>query len=99
MQISVYEGNGVNVVAPSGKIDHVTVAEFDGEITKLMQQSSKLLLDMKDVEYVSSAALRSILNANDQLTENGGSFTIRNVNNKVMEIFNITGFADYLDIV
>ncbi len=99
MQISVYEENGLNVVAPSGKIDHVTVAEFDGQITKLMQKSSKLLLDMKDVEYVSSAALRSILNANDQLTENGGSFTIRNVNNKVMEIFNITGFADYLDIV
>lgn len=45
MQISVYEENGVNVVAPSGKIDHVTVAEFDGEITKLMQKSSKLLLD------------------------------------------------------
>ena len=54
---------------------------------------------MNDVEYVSSAALRAILNANDQLSEKGGSLTLRNVNKKIMEIFNITGFADYLNIV
>ena len=52
---------------------------------------------MAGVEYVSSAALRAILNANDQMDGKGG-LTLRNVNKKVMEIFNITGFADYLNI-
>ncbi len=54
---------------------------------------------MKDVEYVSSAALRAILNINDLMADKGGSFTLKNVNKKVMEIFSITGFADYLNIV
>ena len=52
---------------------------------------------MAGVEYVSSAALRAILNAND-LLEGKGGLVLKNVNKKVMEIFNITGFADYLDI-
>ncbi len=99
MQINIYEENGASVIAPNGKIDHVTVGEFDEKINELGNQNDKLVLDMKDVEYVSSAALRAILNINDLMADKGGSFTLKNVNKKVMEIFNITGFADYLNIV
>ena len=52
---------------------------------------------MAGVEYVSSAALRAILNINDTMEEKGG-LVLRNVNQKVMEIFRITGFSDYLII-
>ena len=52
---------------------------------------------MADVEYVSSAALRAILNAND-IMESKGGLKLENVNQKVMEILRITGFSDYLDI-
>jgi len=99
MQISIYEENGASVIAPSGKIDHVTVGEFEEKMSKLGEQTDELVLDMNEVEYVSSAALRAILNANDQMSEKGGKLTLKNVNKKVMEIFNITGFADYLNIV
>ena len=99
MQINIYEENGASVIAPSGKIDHVTVGEFEEKMSKLGEQTDELVLDMNEVEYVSSAALRAILNANDQMSEKGGSFTLKNVNKKVMEIFSITGFADYLNIV
>ena len=99
MQIRVYEENGASVIAPCGKIDHVTVGEFEEKMSELGTHNDSLVLDMNDVEYVSSAALRAILNANDQMSEKGGSFTLKNVNKKVMEIFNITGFADYLNIV
>ncbi len=97
MTINVYEENGNTVIAPEGKIDHVTVEEFESKISELGETNDYLILDMAGVEYVSSAALRAILNAND-LMESKGGFTLRNVNNKVMEILNITGFADYLDI-
>ncbi len=99
MQINIYEENGASVIAPSGKIDHVTVGEFEEKMSKLGEQTDELVLDMNEVEYVSSAALRAILNANDQMSEKGGKLTLKNVNKKVMEIFSITGFADYLNIV
>ena len=99
MQIKAYEENGASVIAPCGKIDHVTVGEFEEKMSELGTHNDSLVLDMNDVEYVSSAALRAILNANDQVSEKGGSLTLRNVNKKIMEIFNITGFADYLNIV
>ena len=97
MTINTYEENGKAVIAPDGKIDHVTVEEFESKINELGETNDALILDMAGVEYVSSAALRAILNANDQLDGKGG-LTLRNVNKKVMEIFNITGFADYLNI-
>lgn len=97
MTINTYEENGKAVIAPDGKIDHVTVEEFESKINELGETNDALILDMAGVEYVSSAALRAILNANDQMDGKGG-LTLRNVNKKVMEIFNITGFADYLNI-
>ena len=52
---------------------------------------------MAGVEYVSSAALRAILNANDLLSDKEG-LTIKNISKRVMEILRITGFSNYLDI-
>ena len=52
---------------------------------------------MAGVEYVSSAALRAILYIND-IMENKGSFVLKNVNQKIREIFRITGYIGYLDI-
>lgn len=97
MTIKVYEENGKQIIAPEGKIDHVTVEEFDAKITELCSENNSLTLDMAGVEYVSSAALRAILNANDLLSDKDG-LTIKNVNKRVMEILKITGFSNYLDI-
>lgn len=97
MTIKINEENGVTVVAPEGKIDHVTVEEFESTVSPLAEAHDTLTLDMAGVEYVSSAALRAILNMNDVM-ENKGGLVLKNVNRKIMEIFNITGFADYLDI-
>ena len=97
MTIKVYEENGKQVIAPEGKIDHVTVKTFEAKITELCDANDSLILDMADVEYVSSAALRAILNADDLLRDKDG-LTIRNVNKGVMEILRITGFSKYLNI-
>ncbi len=97
MIIKVLEENGTAVLAPEGKIDHVTVAAFESKANELVSENNSLILDMAGVEYVSSAALRAILNINDLMEEKGG-LQLRNVNQKVMEIFRITGFSDYLNI-
>lgn len=97
MIIKCSENSTGAVIAPEGKLDHVTVAEFEEKVTELGARNDSLTLDMADAEYVSSAALRAILNAND-LMENKGGLKLVNVNQKVMEILRITGFSDYLNI-
>ena len=98
MTIKTYEKDGSPVVAPEGRIDHVTAAEFEQKINEVGRDSDKLTLDLAGVEYVSSAALRVILKANDMVKDKGGMIII-NVNRKVMEILKITGISDYLNIM
>ena len=97
MKIKVYEKEGSPVIAPEGKIDHATVTEFEEKINEIGKDSDTLILDMAGVEYVSSAALRAILNANDLMEDKGG-LVITNVNHMEMEIFKLTGFSEYLKI-
>lgn len=97
MTINVYKKDGSTVIAPEGKIDHVTAAEFEAKINEAGKDSNQLTLDMAGVEYVSSAALRVILKTNDLVKDKNG-LVIINVNQKVMEIFNITGFSEYINI-
>jgi len=98
MKINEYFENGSAVIAPVGKIDHITVGEFEEKINELSANHDTIILDMAGVEYVSSAALRAILNAND-LLEGKGGLKLRNVNKNILEILNITGFTEYLDII
>lgn len=98
MTINVYKKDDSTVIAPEGKIDHVTTLEFENTINEAAKDSDKLTLDMAGVEYVSSAALRAILRA-DNLVQDKGGLTIINVNQKVMEILKITGISDYLNIM
>ena len=97
MTINVFEENGMTVVAPEGKIDHVTAPEFENKAAELVKSHDTLTLDMAGVEYVSSAALRAILKINEDLEEKGG-LILKNVNQKIMEIFQITRITDFLDI-
>ncbi len=97
MIIKTYEDNGTTVIAPEGKIDHVTVQEFEAKIDELGAENDSLTIDMANVEYVCSAALRAILKA-DLMLEGKGGLVLKNVNQKVMEILNITGFSSHLDI-
>lgn len=56
-----------------------------------------LILDMKDLAYLSSAGLRVILAAQKQMNKQGG-MVVRNVNETIMEVFEVTGFTDILTI-
>ena len=97
MTINVYEENGTTVIAPEGKIDHLTSEEFEIEVSKQCETHDNLIIDMKEVKYVSSAALRAILTINEKM-EGKGELIFRNVNKNVMDILNIAGFSDYLNI-
>ena len=85
------------ILAPEGRLDTVTAPELETELEASLAGVKKLVLDFKDVTYVSSAGLRVILKAQKAMAAKGG-MTLKNVNETIMEIFEVTGFADILTV-
>lgn len=79
-----------------GRLDTVTAPELENEIGDL-SGITELVIDMKNLEYISSAGLRVILKAQKIMNEKG-SMKLRNVGESIMEVFEITGFSDFLTI-
>jgi len=81
-----------------GKLDTQTAPQLDLEMAGLKDMRS-VDMDFAKLDYVSSAGLRVLLNVQKHMNATGGKFVIRNVNESVMEVFEMTGFADILTIV
>ena len=90
------EGNRL-VLAVSGRLDTMTAPELENGIKDNMDGVEELILDFKDLEYISSAGLRVVLGARKAMG-NKGSFAVRNLCSDVREIFDITGFSDIITI-
>ena len=81
----------------TGRLDTITAPELDAEIKQNMNDIDCLVLNFKGVEYISSAGLRVLL-ATQKSIGKKGKMIVKEVNDTVMEIFNITGFVDILTI-
>ncbi len=90
------EGKKLELVL-SGRLDTTTAPELEAVITKSHEGVDTLVFDLKDLEYISSAGLRTLLFAQKTMNKHG-SMTIRNANDGVKEIFAVTGFSDILTI-
>ena len=90
------EGNRL-VLTVSGRLDTMTAPELENVIKDNMDGVEELILDFKDLEYISSAGLRVVLGARKAMG-NKGSFAVRNLCSDVREIFDITGFSDIITI-
>ena len=84
-------------VAVNGRVDTTTAPELDKAISENLDGVEELVLDLKDMPYTSSAGLRVILKAQKTMSAKGGMKVI-NVCSDVMEIFEMTGFSDILNI-
>ncbi len=85
------------LLAPEGRLDTVTAPELEKTIKENLDGVTALTFDLADLEYVSSAGLRVLLSA--QKAMNGqGEMKLCNVNETIMEIFEVTGFSDILTI-
>jgi anti-sigma B factor antagonist len=90
--------NGSNLsIALEGKLDTTTAPDLDKVFAENLDGVENLVIDMEKLEYISSAGLRSLLVAQKTMNKQG-SMKIKNVNELIMEVFNITGFVDILTI-
>ena len=97
MQIDYNREESKLTVAPVGRIDTLTAPEFEKKLLEILDGVSELVLDMAKVDYVSSAGLRVILKV-QKLMLRQGRIKLVSVNESVMEVFEITGFSDILNI-
>ena len=82
-----------------GRIDSGNAACIEQEILKQLESgdASCVILDAKELDYISSAGLRVLLSAHKVMSRKGG-MKVKNVNEIVREVFDVTGFADILTI-
>ena len=97
MQINYNKEAEKLTVSPEGRLDTATALEFEKALSELLNGVSDLILDMKKVTYVSSAGLRVLLKL-QKIMFNQGKMKLIGVNDTVMEVLEITGFANILRI-
>lgn len=82
----------------SGDLDTKTSRDADQLFEQMADRFTNITLNMKNLDYVSSAGLRAIRNLYIKLSQKQGKLTITNVNENVMEVFEMTGLAGLLNI-
>lgn len=80
----------------SGRLDTLTAPMLEQEIKASCGNITELTLDFQKLQYISSAGLRVVLGAHKAMK---GNLVVKNVNEVVMEVFDVTGFSDILTIV
>ncbi len=97
MEIKKTTENGVLNAAISGRIDTTTAPTLEIEFKNSFDSIESLVLDFAEVGYISSAGLRVLLSAHKVMSKKDGMKLI-NVGESIMEIFEVTGFNDILNI-
>ena len=90
--------NGAELtVTLSGRLDTITAPQLEAELKASLPGVEHLVLDFAELAYLSSAGLRVLLGAQKQMNKQG-DMVVRNVNDTIADIFDVTGFADILTI-
>ena len=85
-------------VVISGNIDTVTAPELDSKLQENLSGIKNLVLDFAAVDYISSAGFRVILMTNQLMEDADGEMTVKNVNDDVRDVFEMTGFDSLLNL-
>ncbi|WP_310600531.1 STAS domain-containing protein [Desulfobulbus sp.] len=97
MNIRTHQENDALHLALNGRLDTTTSPQLD-EAIRALAASSNLILDFAQLSYLSSAGLRVLLSAQKRAMSSGGSLRIRNANESILEVFELTGFSDFLTL-
>ena len=97
MTIDIKRNAEETVIELVGRLDTTTAPALDKTVNEDIADTKNLVLNMKRLEYISSAGLRVLLSAQKKM-QKIGSMKVINVREEVMEVFEMTGFADILTI-
>lgn len=99
MHVEMTRNGNVVTLMPVGRLDTTTAPLLETKIQENLDGAEKLILDFQELEYLSSAGLRVLLGTHKAFMKQGsGELVIRNVNETIHEVFEVTGFLDILNI-
>ena len=97
MTIEIKKNAAETIIEIVGRLDTITAPALDKTIQEDIGDTKNLVLDVKGMEYISSAGLRVLLSAQKRM-QKIGSMKVIHVCEEVMDVFEMTGFADILVI-
>ena len=97
MKVNKKQNGSELLMEIEGGIDSITAPQLNDILNASINGITSLILDFKNVDYISSAGLRVLL-VNYKAMTGKGNMIIRNVNKNVMDIFTMTGFVNILTI-
>ena len=97
MTMEIKKNAEAAVIEIAGRLDTTSAPALEKAINGDIGDAKNLVLDLKDMQYISSAGLRVLLGAQKKM-QKIGSMKVVNVCEAVMEVFEMTGFADILVI-
>ena len=95
MKIDFTNNDGFLNVSLNGRLDTATAPEFESFLQENIAGATAMVLNCENLEYISSAGLRVLLSAQKRMKN---AMKLTNVCELVMEVFEMTGFADILVI-
>lgn len=98
MEIKTIDNDGIVTISLIGRLDTNTSQEFRDMLSPILDSTKELLIDFADLDYISSAGLQVLLFAQKRMNAKNKKMKVINANDTVMEIFEITGFSEIINI-
>ena len=100
MDLNISIENGKTLARVTGRLDTINSDEFEKKMAPLLEGGNPdIELDCSELEYISSSGLRLFLTLQKSVNARGGKLVIKNMNNQIKEIFNMTGFSRIMTII
>ena len=97
MTIEIKKSIDEVIIEIDGRLDTITAPSLEEAINEYIGNTKNLILDFKKLQYISSAGLRVLLGAQKK-KQKDSTMKVKNVNSEIMEVFDMTGFTDILEI-
>lgn len=99
MEISNKKVGNVLIISIKGRLDALTSSDLESEIcSRLEDGETKIVFDLGELEYISSAGLRAILFCAKKLKSSDGTIAFANITGMISEVFEISGFGTMFNI-
>ena len=98
MQIDKTQEGDIVVLKVSGQLTSATSLALETAINEVLETENNLVLDFAELSFLASSGLRVILSTQKKINAKDGALIIRNVNKVVMDVFEMTGLRDFLNV-
>ena len=99
MEVRITEKENVISVAMVGRLDTAVSQEVVGKMQPVLDEAQKtIILDCKELSYISSSGLRIFLTVRKAAAAKGGKVIVRDINNEIRQVFMMTGFLNLFEI-